>query len=361
MLNRLPGRRLSGLRQRYHPQLSGASVYAFSHALIGFEFYKRLQNIKHNQLSMARNAWYQDRALRVLHDIEQRFSERPILFSYSYGARDLFRYAKDRGWRTILGQIDPGPVDEELILEEHRRNHQYGAIWRAKPSSYWRSWEEECSLADVIVANSTWSRRAIELAGIPGDKIEVIPLAYQASDQALHHIRTYPSAFSSARPLRVLYLGQITLRKGIAAMVAAADMLTNFPVEFRVVGPRYITLPQKATGNIKWLGPVSRSETAQYYRDADVFLFPTLSDGFGLTQLEAQAWKLPVIASRYCGEVVRDNVNGIVLDKVSGESIAGALQRCLDSPELLRTFSGNSVDMNEYSLDRLRRDLRKLA
>ena len=56
---------------------------------------------------------------------------------------------------------------------------------------------------------------------------------------------------------------------------------------------------------------------SKFYKEADVFILPTLSDGFGLTQLEAQSWKLPVIASRHCGEVVRDGENGVVLEEVS--------------------------------------------
>ncbi len=69
------------------------------------------------------------------------------------------------------------------------------------------------------------------------------------------------------------------------------------------------------------------SPVESYYRDADVFILPTLSDGFGLTQLEAQAWKLPVIASRYCGEVVRDGFNGVVIEEVTGLRIAEVIAR----------------------------------
>jgi glycosyltransferase involved in cell wall biosynthesis len=54
---------------------------------------------------------------------------------------------------------------------------------------------------------------------------------------------------------------------------------------------------------------VTHCGTDAFYERADLFLFPTLSDGFGLTNLEAQAWSLPIVASRFCGEVVRDGVN----------------------------------------------------
>lgn len=69
---------------------------------------------------------------------------------------------------------------------------------------------------------------------------------------------------------------------------------------------------QQSHEPVRWIGSVPRSATAMYYQLADVFLFPTLSDGFGLTQLEAQAWKLPIITSKFCGEVVKDRVNGAI-------------------------------------------------
>jgi glycosyltransferase involved in cell wall biosynthesis len=88
---------------------------------------------------------------------------------------------------------------------------------------------------------------------------------------------------------------------------------------------------------------------------------PTLSDGFGLTQLEAQSWKLPVIASRYCGEVVRDDSNGVILEEVSGRAIADALLRLLRSPETLSAMSMRSGVDDRFSLRMLGESLKKLA
>jgi glycosyltransferase involved in cell wall biosynthesis len=69
--------------------------------------------------------------------------------------------------------------------------------------------------------------------------------------------------------------------------------------------------------HVRWIGSVPREDAARFYRDADVFLFPTFSDGFGLTQLEAQAWKLPVIATKFCGDVVEDGKNGYLLPEIT--------------------------------------------
>src|SRR5947207_13713153 len=103
----------------------------------------------------------------------------PILFAYSYAARDIFRFAKAQGWKTVLGQIDPGPVEEEIVRAEHEAYPEFLSDWTPAPPNYWQSWREECELADSIIVNSDWSRRASELAGASRQKLSVIPLAYE--------------------------------------------------------------------------------------------------------------------------------------------------------------------------------------
>jgi glycosyltransferase involved in cell wall biosynthesis len=110
----------------------------------------------------------------------------------------------------------------------------------------------------------------------------------------------------------------------------------------------------------RWFGAARRVEVDSYYRDADVFILPTLSDGFGLTQLEAQSWKLPLIASRYCGEVVRNGFNGVLLDEVSGEAIANVLRRFLQTPATLSAMSVRSYVDDRFSLQTLASSLRSL-
>jgi glycosyltransferase involved in cell wall biosynthesis len=76
-----------------------------------------------------------------------------------------------------------------------------------------------------------------------------------------------------------------------------------------------------------------------YYQSSDVLLFPSHSDGFGMVQVEAQGWALPIIASRHCGQVVRDGQTGLMLPEVTAAAVAAALRRALDSPEWLDRWS----------------------
>lgn len=361
-LPKIPTSQLARLCERFHLELADTKVLSYTPSLLYFELQHRLKNNRGWGLTIARNHWFQKQVVKTLDQLEPQLSQPPILFSYSYTALMPFRYAKQRGWRTVLGQIDPGPVEEQLVLAEHRQRPDYRAAWQPAPDSYWLNWQEECDLADHIVVNSVWSKEALQQAGVPGEKIKIVPLAYTPPQEVEPCVRTYPTSFTPQRPLRVLFLGQIILRKGIGPLLEAAHRLHDRPVEFWLVGSLGINPAHVAhLERVKWVGPVSRSETTTYYQTADVFILPTLSDGFAITQLEAQAWKLPLIASPYCGAVVQDGVNGLLLPEVSTEAIIEAVDYCLRRPGQLQQFSQNAIAMTQFSLDKLQQALQSLS
>ena len=120
-----------------------------------------------------------------------------------------------------------------------------------------------------------------------------------------------------------------------------------------MVGPIQIANAETAADNarVKWFGPVARKETAEKYKAADVFILPTLSDGFAITQLEAQAYGLPVISSKSCGGVVENGRNGIILEEPSAACIAAAIRECMVDPNRLQTLAaGSYVGMNSQSI-----------
>lgn len=354
-----PGTLLHSLQNRltgrFHPELASANVTAPNVSALTFELKASLARENGWKLIGQRNEWFQRHA--VAHLSRNHHNGNHTIFAYSYAAAEIFKFARARGWRTVLGQIDLGPADEQIIANLH---NSAGLKHKPAPKEYWDNWRVECSLADQIVVNSAWSRDALLGEGIPAEKIRLIPLAYEPLTDSSSFQRHYPRAFSSERPLRVLFLGQINLRKGVLPLLDAVKLLARENVEFWFVGPRQIELPEDLP-HCKWFGMAPRFEVNRYYRDADVFILPTFSDGFALTQLEAQAWKLPVIASRYCGEVVRDGFNGVILEEISGEAIADVLLQFLRSPETLSAMSVRSGVDDRFSLQRLASSLSKLT
>jgi glycosyltransferase involved in cell wall biosynthesis len=350
-------KRLNG---RFHPGLAGARVKAPNTAALTFELKASLARENGWKLISRRNEWFQQHAVAQLADGSTNGNH--TVFAYSYAAEEIFKFAKDRGWRTVLGQIDPGPAEERIVAGLDQTSVIKHKHWEPAPADYWKSWRHECTLADQIVVNSEWSRDALLGEGVKAEKIRVIPVAYESSTDAGSLQRLYPRAFSAERPLRVLFLGQLNLRKGVGALLEAVELLSGENVEFWFVGPTQIHVSQtlKLHPKVRWFGVAPRVEVASYYRDADVFIFPTLSDGFGLTQLEAQSWKLPVVASRYCGDVVRDDYNGVILEEVSGSAIADALLRLLRAPEKLLAMSMRSAVDERFSLKMLAESLKRL-
>jgi glycosyltransferase involved in cell wall biosynthesis len=254
------------------------------------------------------------------------------------------------------------------VAEEVARVAELAGDWQPAPPEYWNDWREECKLADQIAVNSEWSREGLVRGGVPAEKISIIPLAYEITDvrdQTLDVVppRSYPACFTFDRPLRVLFLGLINLRKGVARLLEAARTLCNEPVEFWMVGPVEIA-NAAAIRNIKcikWFGAVTGKQATEYYRDADVFILPTLSDGFAITQLEAQAHGLPIIASQFCGNVIEKGINGIILEEPTATCIAQAVRDCIAHPSRLQTFASTSRVRDNFTIQALAHKLRDLS
>jgi len=356
-LSRLPvGTRL---RDRFHPDLSGASVFAPNFRMLAFEAKRRLRPATPWDTIIARNTRYQQLALRHLSNLydtpgtkdelaqlidgaqrnqQQRTKNEeptPTLFSYSYAAHDLFLFAKQRGWKTVLGQIDPGPEEERLVAAEHKRYAHLKSSWKPAPTAYWDNWRREIELADRIVVNSEWSRQCLHQEGVPIEKMEIIPLVYSGSATSATSANSQRAQSSGERrtrdyeqrtDLRILFLGQINLRKGIGRLLDAMRLLNSEPITLTLAGSTEIDPSAWADlPKVKWIGPVPRSAVSQAYRAADVFILPTLSDGYALTQLEALSRGLPVIASNFCGSAVIHGENGWILDDLEPRTLANAI------------------------------------
>ena len=329
------------LGDRFHPDLATANVRSANFSFLRLEVFARATGLRDWNLITRRNRVFQDFVVDECNKFNGTLRQ-PKVFAYSYAAKRVLKFAKQRSWQTVLGQIDAGPIEERIVskLSEESGN-RFG--WQPAPASYWDDWQEECELADKVIVNSAWSKSALLKAGVDEKKIIVIPLAFEPPTESLSFVRSFPERFNSERPLRVLFLGQIKEQKGISSLFEAINLLAGEPIEFWLVGSAPTNIASEIASNpqIRFFGLVPRSEVGNYYRDADVFVFPTHSDGFGLTQLEAQAWKLPVVASTHCGDVVTDWKNGLLLTEVMPEAIATTIRRFIQEPGLLQRLSAN--------------------
>ncbi len=331
---------------RYHPDIEDAAVKSFNGLFLMKHLAGRIKVHKDNSLD---RLFEQKTADWIRRNIDKMSPK--VVFSYSYSSLEIFREARRSGITTICGQINPGPLQSEVVKEafynEFADRHQ-----PTNPdSAYWNRWCEEADLANYIVVNSMYSGNLIHEAGIPKEKIRIIPLAFERTLNS-GSLRVYPEQFSRERPLRLLYLGRISVLKGFHLLKKAMKALLAEPVILDLAGNPFgpDELMWNLPPNIVYHGRKDGEEKDRLFRNADVFILPTLSDGFAITQLEAQYWKLPMIATNRCGEVVRNGHNGIILDHITPDTIKEAVQSILDQPGLLGEYSRNAVDLNDYSL-----------
>jgi glycosyltransferase involved in cell wall biosynthesis len=346
----------SRLGERFHPELARELVAAPSAAAVAREAADRLTGRSGWPQIIARNAWFQRATVRRL---KRLWRQGPaVVFAYSYAAAEILAFAKARGALAILGQIDPGPVEARLVDELYA---EAGEPHEPIPSVYWDCWRRETELADIIIVNSAWSRDGLLTEGVPAEKIRIVALAYEGPSERTTW--TPPASFTAERPLKFLFLGQVTRRKGIDLLFDALARIPDAPIQLDVVGPLQVKVPETARADPRIIlhGAVSRSEVGAFYAAADVFVFPTRSDGFGLTQLEAMAAGVPVLASRCCGEVVSDGVDGILAADLDPQALASTFATLAADPRHITSLRANVHLSPDFSLNKLAEDLEAIT
>lgn len=315
-----------------------------------YEARVRLQRMSPWDSCMYRISWFGKWCANQVEALDGK-----TVFSYSYNAQWPFEVARKKGMRCVLDLIDLAWMEEEITRQAAA---DYLALDLGQtidaPKEYWDGLRREIEMADKIIVNSEWSKRNWVKAGVPAEKLVEIPLVYgraessvgsrQLAESSPLAARHTPHATSSRPRLRALFLGSVILRKGVGHLFDAIRMLKNEPVDFTFAGPIGVKIPDEISElpNVRFLGPVDKATAERLYRDSDIFLFPTLSDGFGLTQLEALGHGLPVIASTNCGQVVEDRESGLVLSAVSPEAIADAIMQLVRDPDLLDQLKANA-------------------
>ncbi len=277
-------------------------------------------------------------------------------FLFSTGALETAQYLRKHKVPVVVDQLDPARLDETMVRAEMEKWPGWQELPGEVPESYYQRLAEEWRLADVILVNSNWSKKNLLQEGMDARKIIVVPLCYEpelgptaSKAVEIESKQTSPvstsSGLSSIRdkdyPLTVLWIGQIILRKGIQYLFESARELQSTNIRFIVAGRIGISQLglDAAPKNVSILGTIPRAQVIDLFRRADVFVLPTVSEGFALTQLEAMSFGLPIITTPNCGEVVTPGIDGIIIPAGDSHSLTEAILSLDRDRELLRTMS----------------------
>ena len=282
------------------------------------------------------------------------------VYAFSTGAVAAFRQATAAGRLKILEQSSP-PVQTVLetmeaecekwkeLVEFDRKAFLEGlATYRVAESL-------ELETADLVIAPSNFVAAELEKIGVKAPRVTVLPYGLARSCESC--TRGSPAGDDT---LKILFVGNVSIGKGVPYLVEAARMLPRRGFEIRVVGSAQMSLSKLKIGDlpIQFLGRVPRGAVEDHYRWADVLCLPTLYDGFGLVQLEAFAHGVPVVTTTAAGGIVKHGVNGIVVSPRDALGLSRAFQELREDPaglEAMRVAALSS--MERYSVDNYKRGL----
>jgi glycosyltransferase involved in cell wall biosynthesis len=239
------------------------------------------------------------------------------------------------------------------------------AVWHgAGPTAYLRLRRPGHPLARVLAwLRTAGERRALAADGhvaVHGQVAQELRSVYglsgpvtviqNAVDPAICRPAARPGHERGRAGLNAVWAGQTGYRKGLdVALAAVAEARRDLPgLRLTVVG----VPPGKPADGVDWLGVIPQARMAEVYGHADLLLFPTRYESFGLVVIEAMAAGLPVIVSDAIGAgIVTDGRNGVAIVGHDPSRYAAALRRLADPATRAAMAEANREDAQRFSIE----------
>jgi len=276
----------------------------------------------------------------VYRDLDRTVAKRLVqmavdgVYAYEDGSLETFRVAKNRGikcfydlpigyWRTARRLLEP---------ERDRWPEWLGTLsgFKDSPEKLARK-DEELHLADHVFVASSFTKQT--LWDYPGEIASVTVTPYGFPE--VGPPRDYSNA--GKRKLKLLFVGGLSQRKGIADVFAIAETLKD-DVELTIVGQGAVNECVALSNALKrhhWIPSLPHSDVLRVMREHDVLLFPSLFEGFGLVITEAMSQGTPVITTdRTAGpDVITDGRDGWIIPAGDTNALQRQVEALLHQPD----------------------------
>jgi len=194
---------------------------------------------------------------------------------------------------------------------------------------------DETTMPVRSLAASSFTRRSLVEHGVPQQSVQVVPYGidldkYKPDAQSEHSVEG---------PLKLLFVGRINQRKGIKYLLQALALLPEADVELTVCGRVLdgLDLFRQAGTRVRIRPSVSASELVESYQEADLFVLPSIAEGFGQVLLEALACGLPILATTHTAapDLIEDGIEGFIVEPRRPDQLAERIQWALDHRDKL--------------------------
>lgn len=226
--------------------------------------------------------------------VSKQLEDCDVFVALSKSGLYSMRAAKARGIATVCHRGSSHiSYQNEILAEEYSiQNLAY------KPIPDWALEKElhEYAEADLITVPSTFAYQSFLDQGIPEAKLAKI--SYGVDLSVFHQVPKEDDVF------RVLYVGTLSLQKGVPYVLAAFSSLKIPNSELVLIGALDKEIQpylHRYNGTFCYLGFIPRTELYRYYSQASVFVTASIQEGLAGVQAQAMACGVPVIGTKNSG------------------------------------------------------------
>ncbi len=266
------------------------------------------------------------------------------VYAYEDGAATTFEAARARGIARIYDlPIGYWRAAHAIYDEEAVREPEWACTLSGMQDSAAKlaRKDRELELAETVVVASSFTKRTIEMAPNCTAPIHVIPYGAPISIPAAPEERR-------SDKLRVFFAGSLGQRKGLSYLLDAVKMLAG-RVELTLLGTKGsdgCAPLNEALKRHRWIPTLPHDEVLREMSRHDVFVFPSLFEGFGLVLLEAMAQGLPIITTEHTAgpDLIEEGREGFIVPIRSAQAIAEKLDLLAGDSHLLSSMKIAAVE-----------------
>jgi len=281
------------------------------------------------------------------HVSKYHLDEISAVYAYEDCAATTFAEAKERGIVCLYDlPILFYRTSQQIQREEAELFPELGSSLYAINEPEWKleRKDQEINLADHIFVASNVTSQSLLKEGISPSKISVIE--YGAPTNQFNPGEKSDDIF------RVLFVGRVGPRKGIHYLINAWKSLKLPNAELLLVGinefPRGWL--EQYLGSVRYISSVPYQQLNKYYNDANVFVLPSLVDGFGLVLLEAMSCGIPVITTTNTAgpDIITDGIEGFIVPIRDVEALKEKMEWCYQNSQELSAMKIEARKTAEY-------------
>ena len=245
----------------------------------------------------------------------------------------LFGRKKDEWSHACYAGFRSHSYASQAVEEEEHRT----GVPQDRPSPWMVARElREYALADRVVVLSSFAYHTFIAEGFPADKLCILPLGARVKffRPRREIIEARCRRIVAGEPLRVLYVGAVSFRKGMWDLRRVIGELDKERFRFCVVGavlPEVKNLVAEISQVAELVGKRAGAGTPRVVCQRQMlFIFPTIEDGFALVLSQANASALPILTTTNCSgpDMIREAKTGWVLPIRSPEAFVERLRWC---------------------------------